>query len=130
MATDGVENPNQFDEPEQRQVMSPNATTTQGNDPGQRPSMNGVQGPLRGSQDIDGEVLAGASDRERFPPASAQPQSGGTPGVTSVRQTGAGAGLSGPTMTSGGNVADDVQPRPSMLPGPDRTGGFYNYGCT
>eukprot|EP00439_Symbiodinium_sp_Y106_P004263 s3478_g1.t1 len=85
MATDGVENPNQFDEPEQRQVMSPNATTTQGNDPGQRPSMNGVQGPLRGSQDIDGEVLAGASDRERFPPASAQPQSGGTPGAATLR---------------------------------------------
>ena len=59
----GGDNPNTHDLPvsqvrEQQQVMSSPTATTAQRGGGQGPLMNGIPGPLRGSQDIDGEVRA------------------------------------------------------------------------
>ena len=53
------DNPNAQDLPRDQQVMSPRAATARG-DQGQRgpPQVNGALPPLRGSQDLDGEVRA------------------------------------------------------------------------
>ena len=68
MAADDTLNPNAFDEPQQV-MRRRNATASQGGNADRRPSvMNGVQAPLRGSQDMDGEVV----ERPQQPPATAQ----------------------------------------------------------
>ncbi|CAE7436865.1 unnamed protein product [Symbiodinium sp. CCMP2592] len=60
MASDNLENPNTQDVPEFPQVMiRPNPAAPQGGDQRQRPLiMNGVTAPMRGSHDMDGEVVA------------------------------------------------------------------------
>ena len=86
MAADDALNPNQFDVPERQQVMSsPTATATHRDDETVRPAMNGVQPPLRGSHDMDGEVLAGQPARGISVPMAGPSQLGGD-GVSSATQ--------------------------------------------
>ena len=58
-------------------MIRPTATATHGDDGKVRPTMNGVQPPLRGSHDMDGEVLAGQPERGRSSPSPVLSQLGG-----------------------------------------------------
>ncbi|CAE7269327.1 unnamed protein product [Symbiodinium sp. CCMP2592] len=75
MAANDTQNPNLGDEPYREQVMirpsaTASATATHEDDRGGRPLVNGVPNPLRGSQDIDGEVLL-VADASRGPTGTA-----------------------------------------------------------
>ena len=103
MALEGVQNPNTQDLPEDEQVMSsPRAATAQAPRRGPEASMmNGAPGPLRGHQDIDGEVRtlpADPTSQSYVPSAHLSVQPGGTTAAQPALMTrSAGSGfLAGP----------------------------------
>ncbi|CAE7817431.1 GIP [Symbiodinium sp. CCMP2592] len=126
MAADSANNPNLHDEPVRQQVMirpsaTASATATQNDNECGRPLMNGIQNPLRGSQDIDDEVVAATAGTTPMTGREAPSAVGdAAPGTGRTQVASAFGGLSG-ADSQRNPVADLRAPASGLsaaLPGP------------
>ena len=94
-------------------MIRPTATATHGDEGTTRPLTNGVQAPLRGSQDMDGEVVTVERDHalQSSPVRPTQPSVTGNP--TPQPDTGVTAGRARPAVGEQTEVGRGVPPQSS-----------------